>query len=153
MEQELSIEFLTKDKIIITQDCTLEDLASQLQKYSNKTLYTVNKTFLRFFDSEIPKDLKDIRFEYKQGQKDLKEYYFRNINDNSLYCIFGTDNAKKIYPRLEYGESSIRIRKVPSTKSSKSKSSKNNFIIIVDKGNKYYFPNLNYPVEVKIHNI
>lgn len=86
--------------IQFNQDATFENFIGQFQQFCPKLLCIIDGTYLRYYEkiSTIPIN---IRFDYKQRRGELTEYYFRNIDDDTLYCVFGRESAKIFYPRID----------------------------------------------------
>lgn len=82
------------------QEATFENFIGQFQLFCPKLLCVVDGTSLRYYDKPgtLPTN---IRFDYKQRRNKLTEYYFRDIDNDSLYCVFGRDAAKIFYPRID----------------------------------------------------
>lgn len=83
------------------QDLSFENFIGQFQVFCpTKLLCIVDGTSLRFYDrpGTIPVN---IRFDYKQRRGKFIEYYFRDIENDSLYCVFGREAAKIFYPRID----------------------------------------------------
>src|SRR5687767_4160600 len=93
--------------IKFTEEDTFENFISQFQKHvTDKILCVINGTSLAFYDKKGPYQ-KNIRYDYKQKRNGLVEYYFRDISDDNLYCIFGRDNAVLIYPQIDNSDPEI----------------------------------------------
>jgi hypothetical protein len=82
------------------QEATFENFISQFQLFSTKLLCVIDGTCLRYYDNKgaLPTN---IRFDYKQRRGKLTEYYFRDIGSDTLYCVFGREAAKIMYPRID----------------------------------------------------
>ena len=82
------------------QDSTFENFIGQFQAFCPKLLCVIDGSCLRYYDKQgaIPKN---IRFDYKQRRGKSIEYYFRDIGNESLYCVFGREAAKIFYPRID----------------------------------------------------
>lgn len=82
------------------QEATFENFIGQFQLMCPKLLCIIDGTSLRYYDKSntLPTN---IRFDYKQRRGKLTEYYFRDIGNDSLYCVFGREAAKVIYPRID----------------------------------------------------
>ena len=100
----------------------------------------------------------NIRFDYKQRKGNLTEYYFRDIDNDSLYCVFGHEAAKIFYPRIDDVDPTSSITNnnpidFPISKRSilSQPIKEPTHIVIIDKGIKLTFPNINYPLEVHKH--
>ena len=81
------------------QEATFENFIGQFQRDCPKLICVINGTNLRYYDksTQLPNN---IRFDYKQRKGTLTEYYFRDINDDTLYCVFGREAATIFYPRI-----------------------------------------------------
>ena len=157
------------------QDSTFENFISQFQVYCPKILCIINNVHLQYYDKNgvIPTN---IRYDYKQKRNGLTEYYFRDIDNNNLYCVFGRESAIIFYPRIDEFDPLNRKRseiittinddkiikdtntlsRKPLLQAINPKKESNlypNNIIIVDKGKRMQFPNPNYSVEIKTHQI
>jgi len=82
------------------QESTFENFIGQFQLFCPKLLCVVDGSCLRYYDKPgtIPTN---IRFDYKQRRGKLTEYYFRDIGNDSLYCVFSREAAKIFYPRID----------------------------------------------------
>jgi hypothetical protein len=102
MSQNLSfgIKISPDDTVKFEQEATFENFIGQFQLFCSKLLCVVDGTYLRYYNkrNELPTN---IRFDYKQRRGKLTEYYFRDINTDTLYCVFGRDCAKIFYPRID----------------------------------------------------
>lgn len=160
------------------QEVTFENFVGQFQPYCAKLLCVIDGTILHYYDKKGPLPT-NLRFDYKQRRRTLTEYYFRSIDTDTLYCVFGREAARIIYPRIDEvdpeasQEASSKINtakklfrppivqpikspKLPLFReqvqeSTRIASSIPEFITIVDKGVKLTFPNPNYPVEVRTY--
>jgi hypothetical protein len=134
-------------EIKFTEEDTFENFISQFQKQiSDKILCIINGTSLIFYNKKGPYP-KNIRYDYKQKRNGISEYYFRDISDDNLYCIFGRENAILLYPQIDISDPD------GSNEIQKKSSKRLNEITIVDKGVKMSFENVDYPVEVKTYEI
>ena len=88
------------DKVSIIQNSSLELFMCQFQISCEKLLCIVNGTSIRYYDVNdiLPKN---IRFDYKLRRCKLTEYYFKDINDGTRYCVFGRVAAKIFYPYID----------------------------------------------------
>lgn len=150
-------------RIELNQEATFENFIGQFQQYCPKILCIVDGTSLRYYDKtdNLPPNIK---FDYKQIRGGITEYYFRDIYNNSSYCVFGRDSARMLYPNIDTVDPNIENKRpaiIQSLKpslpmfreskiTSKPKDSSNN-IIIIDRGVKHIFSNPNYPVEIKTY--
>lgn len=82
------------------QDATFENFIGQFQQNCPKLMCVINGTNLRYYDNTTPLP-NNIRFDYKQRRRSLTEYYFRDIDDDTLYCVFGREAATIFYPRID----------------------------------------------------
>ena len=82
------------------QEATFENFVGQFQLFCPKLLCVVDGTILRYYDKPgtLPTN---IRFDYKQRRGPLTEYYFRDIETDTLYCVFGREAAKIFYSRID----------------------------------------------------
>lgn len=100
------------------REATFENFIGQFQPICSKLLCVVNGTSLHYYDkrntpsreprangsaNSLPKE---VRFDYKQrrdkvGGNSLTEYYFRDIGNDNLYCVFGREAARIFYPRID----------------------------------------------------
>lgn len=82
------------------QESTFENFIGQFQLFCPKLLCVVDGSCLRYYDKPgtLPNN---IRFDYKQRRGKLTEYYFRDIGNDSLYCVFSREAAKIFYPRID----------------------------------------------------
>lgn len=100
--QNTSFEIKTDDNFHVQFDneSTFEHFIGQFQLVCPKLLCIVDGTILHYYDklSSLPNN---IRFDYKQRRGKLTEYYFRDIDNDSLYCVFGREAAKIFYPRID----------------------------------------------------
>ena len=82
------------------QGSTYENFIGQFQKNCPKILCVVDGTKLNIYDK---KDIgnKNIKFDYVKQVNNIQEYYFRDINDDTLYCVFGEDAASYLYPDIK----------------------------------------------------
>lgn len=83
-----------------TQEVTFENFVGQFQPYCTKLLCVVDGTSLYYYDKTGPLPT-NIRFDYKQRRGTLTEYYFRDIETDTLYCVFGYEAARLFYPRID----------------------------------------------------
>jgi hypothetical protein len=152
-------------KINIDQDITFENFVSQFQQFSDKILCIVNGTTLHFYDKNTV--MPNVRYEYKQRRGSLIEYYFRDMINNNLYCVFGRDNAVLFYPNINQIEqiTSVAVHqpqpkiKNPPIISNKTLPiisnkdqpiiSNKNTIVIYYKGKKLTFTDFDYENEIK----
>lgn len=149
----------------ISRNSSFENLVSQLQKFSTKVLCVVDNCILKYFDVHtIPTYFHNkLRYDYKSTKNGITEYYFRSLDNKTLYCFFNYSYAKLAYPRLDDFISSTSTSLTSSTSfssssfSSVSDSSKRDIdksfetITITDLNisegkNTYYFHNYNYPI-------
>lgn len=102
MSQNLSfnIKISPDDTVKFEQEATFENFIGQFQLFCSKLLCVIDGTYLRYYNKrhELPTK---IRFDYKQRRGKLTEYYFRDIDTDTLYCVFGRDCAKIFYPRID----------------------------------------------------
>lgn len=82
------------------QEATFENFIGQFQQNCPKLICVINGTNLRYYDKTTPLP-NNIRFDYKQRRGSLTEYYFRDIDDDTLYCMFGREAATIFYPRID----------------------------------------------------
>lgn len=86
--------------LTILQNSTMEALVGQLQSYTDKLLCVIDGTTLHYYQTpgQLPKK---IRFEHKQLRNGIMEYYFRDIRNDNLYCVFGREAAKIFFPEID----------------------------------------------------
>lgn len=105
MAENLSLNInIPEGKLIqINQDVTFENFIGQFQTYCSQLLCVINGTSLRYYNkNNIPNEIPtNIRFDYKQRREKVSEYYFRDIDDDTLYCVFGREAALIFYPQLD----------------------------------------------------
>lgn len=143
---------LDTTNVKFTEEDTFENFISQFQKFTkDKILCVLNGTSLMFYDKNGPYP-ENIRYDYKQKKNGLIEYYFRDISDDNLYCVFGRENAILIYPQLDNSDPS-GSKEIPKKSPNLTQKIKPNEIMIVDKGVKMSFQDIDYPVEVKTYEI
>lgn len=82
------------------QEVTFENFIGQFQPYCGKLLCVVDGTILHYYDKKGPLPT-NLRFDYKQRRRTLTEYYFRSIDTDTLYCVFGREAARSFYPRID----------------------------------------------------
>lgn len=162
------IEIKCKENIIIQQDMTFERFVEQFQKCTSQILCIIDNSIIHYFDINNIPPQKNIRFDRKRKGKNSTEYYFRHIHDNTLYCIFGRESAKKFYHNIdnidpihpndnkfEYMlEKYNKKQEIPNNQIIKPITSKiedEKEIVIVDRGETNKFQSFNYPIEIKTH--
>lgn len=176
MDKSLSfdIEIPEGRKVKLTQESTFEHFVAQFQPYTSKLLCVVDGTSLCYYDKSraLPAN---IRFDYKQRRGSVTEYYFRDIDKNTLYCVFGREAARTIYPRIDHVDpinnsepplepivpSRPGLADIPINKPGRSKmplfheshpcETTSKHIVIIDKGVRLKFPNPDYPVEIRTY--
>lgn len=101
-------------------------------------LCVVDGSTLRYYDnnSVLPTNL---RFDFKQQN----EYYFRDINSDISYCVFGRQMAKRLFPRLDEIDAP-EVRNLPILQSF-------NKITITDGDTQSSFPNYDFPIEIRTY--
>lgn len=144
-DEELSIKISEGSRIKFQQEMTFENFMGQFQQNCHMILCIINGTILHYYPrgSKFPNN---IRFDYKHRRGSITEYYFRDNDDETLYCVFGREAAKHFYPKInEVDEEKPRNRRIiePIVSS--------NDIIIIDGRVKSTFSNYNYPVEVRTY--
>lgn len=144
----MSYEIKVPHAIKILQDIPLSNLVGQLQSYSPKLLCVINGNILHYYDksSTMPNNL---RFERKQRHDDITEYYFRDIDDGTRYCVFGRDSAKHFFPRIDEVDPILKTQKQINYHTKKYIPPSDKIVTINDNGNKICFTVPNYPVEKK----
>jgi hypothetical protein len=160
MGDNLSFNMILNDKIIFNQDSTFENFIGQFQTSCSKILCIENGSYLKFYDKNSPIPM-NIRFDYKQSRSNLTEYYFRDIQTNDQYCVFGRECAKLFFPRIDEVDpiqpnvqpiiKSEKISKQPEvTKPKRPIITKhtNKGITIIDQGKTLTFLDIDYPIEV-----
>ncbi len=136
IDKGLEIKIPTGHNLILHDGESINSFIGQLQNYCPKLICLVNGKYLKYYDKKanIPKN---IRFEHKKDTGPVVEYYFKDCDDGSIYCVYGIDAAKIFYPQLnEY-----------PMQNNKS------YITIIDKGVKFLFPNVDHNVELITYNI
>ena len=135
------------DYLTINQNITLNRLAAQLQKFSNKILCVVNDTTLIFYSrkTHLPKNINFV--ESKSFNINDIEYYF--VNDNDRFTIFGTNEACVFYPPLS---KILNIEKEDKIKIIEYVGKEKN-IILYHLGNKLKFPFSNKSLLITEKNI
>lgn len=102
MSQNLSFDIKIPEGHVVQfeQESTFENFIGQFQIFCPKLLCVIDGSCLRYYDKPgtLPSN---IRFDYKQRRGKLTEYYFRDIGNDSLYCVFGREAAKIFYPRID----------------------------------------------------
>lgn len=165
----LDIKIPEGSKVEFRQDATFENFVSQFQPFCDKLLCVVDGTSLRYYDKMGPLP-NNLRFDYKQRRGSYTEYYFRDIDDQTLYCVFGRDSARVLYHRIDQidpvdKETPEAPKKKPIIQAikpsmplfrekainNKETVQRANQVIIVDKGVKFTFSDPNFPVEVRTY--
>lgn len=102
MSQSPTLDIKVPEGYIVqsNQEATFENFIGQFQPYCPKLLCIIDGTTLHYYDKN-GKFPTNIRFDYKQRRGILTEYYFRNIGDDTLYCVFGRESASRFYPRID----------------------------------------------------
>ena len=177
MSDDLIIELNNTSSISISQDSSFEDFVAQFQTSCSKLLSIVNGKQLHYYDNkaELPIGLK---FEYKRKNKGCTAYYFRDIANNT-HCVFGRSVALLFYNRLDEVDpglselsnfpdklklSTIKHKAIViPINDHKTRINTNNAatriirskcpteIIIIDCGQKYSFPYINFNIETTNH--
>lgn len=102
MSQNLSFDIKIPEGHMVqfNQEATFENFIGQFQQLCSKLLCVIDGTQLRYYDNAnaLPTN---IRFDYKQRRGKITEYYFRDIGNDTLYCVFGRESAKIIFPRID----------------------------------------------------
>lgn len=154
-----------KGQITIQPESSFESFVGQFQTEISDVLTVINGTTLRLYKREGPFP-SNLRFENKHRKIPFTEYYFRDIDNDTTYCVFGFSNALLFYPRLLEFEVPSALKE-PSIvkehvllKESTHKSTteiketkENKKIIIIDKGQKLEFPLFNFSVEIVEHEL
>jgi len=101
MTQRLSIDINIPDdnNIKICQGATYENFIGQFQQYCPKLLCIVNGNSLRYYDKTSPLP-GNIKYDHKQRNGTITEYYFRDKRDDTIYCVFGREAASIFYPNI-----------------------------------------------------
>lgn len=81
----------------------------------------------------------------------ITEYYFRDINTDSLYCVFGREAAKLFYPRIDEVDPNGKSELTPVQPIIQKIKSQPSTITIIDNGSIFTFPNPNYQIIIKKH--
>lgn len=102
MSQNLSFDIKIPEgqTIQFSREATFENFIGQFQQFCPKLLCVIDGTYFHYYDNTtaLPNN---IRFDYKQRRGKLTEYYFRDIGNDTLYCVFGREAAKIIFPRID----------------------------------------------------
>lgn len=88
---------ISNSEIFLSQDSTLENLAGQLQKNTDKLICVINGKHLRFYEKN--ENFPPTSFSRKHEVNDVTEYYF--IDSRNSYCIFDEMMAKIFNPGYE----------------------------------------------------
>ena len=153
---EQSLDITMGHPIKITQDMSFENFDGQFQEVCPKLLCVINGTTLHFHDNMRTIPTK-IRFDHKQQRGGIVEYYFRNIEDNTLYCVFGREAATLFFPDINNidkiadkpPEIKLPISRNPIIQRlNVDNSNLKNVITVIDNSVVLTFPNPNYPVEL-----
>lgn len=149
---EKSIDINMGHPIKISQDISFEHFVGQFQAHCPKLLCVVNGTTLCFHENikTIPLN---IRFDYKQRRGDIVEYYFRDLETNMLYCVFGRDAALLFYPNLNtvdkiFPDKPTHKRPPILQRLNIENNNSKDIVTIIDNGVVLTFPNPNYAVEI-----
>lgn len=96
----LNFKIPSNINIQIEQDINIENFISQFQQYTDKIICVVNSNIIKYYDAKdkLPQNL---RFDNKKRYNSDYQYYFRSIDDDDLYCVFGRNAAKMLFPRLD----------------------------------------------------
>jgi len=96
---EFSIKIPESYILRINQESSFENIIGQFQMICSKILCVIDGTRLLIITTQemIPSN---IRFDYKQRRSKLTEYYFRDIENDTLYCVFGRTAAIIFFPRI-----------------------------------------------------
>lgn len=113
--QMFDIKIPEGHNVQFNQEATYENFIGQFQQYCSKLLCIIDGTSLRYYDktSSLPTS---VRFDYKQRRGNMTEYYFRDINDDTLYCVFGREAAAVFYPRIDIVDP-ITVHETSTTRS------------------------------------
>src|SRR5438067_1372714 len=117
-----AIELENISRIQFEQESTFESFIEQFQPHFPKILCVVNDKYLRYYDKKGPFP-HPIRFDHKQRRGKSTNYYFKDIDGPNCYCIFGIENARRIYPRLDQVDSQFQRTQLNSTVETDKKSS------------------------------
>lgn len=169
---------IPNDKMIrFDQNESCENFIGQFQPFCSKLLCIINGTYLHYYDnaSSLPAN---IRFDYKQQRSNLTEYYFRQCDDNTQYCVFGREAATIFYSNIDnvdpkdineplhksiqFNKSSTRrlpivqVLDTPKMQLFHKNNSNNPPInpkntIIIDDGVELAFIDINYPIKIITH--
>lgn len=88
---------LNNEDIILSQDSTLENLAGQMQKNTDKLLCVINGKNLRFYEKNH--HFQPTTFARKHDVNDVTEYYF--LDSVNHYCVFGEEMAQIFNPNFK----------------------------------------------------
>lgn len=102
MAQNMSFDIKIPEgcSIQFSQEATYENFIGQFQQYCSKILCVIDGTNFHFYDKKTSPPPSNIRFDYKQIRGTITEYYFRDIDTDTLYCVFGREAATIFYPRM-----------------------------------------------------
>ena len=99
LQQERYVYLQVGTKVVLQQSNDLEALAGQLQ-LSSKYLFCVKNhstlLVLENYDSNFPRISK---FLFHRVRNHVNEYHLSDHLE-ATYCVFGYENAKKIYPGI-----------------------------------------------------
>lgn len=160
---------LKNNDIILSQDSTLENLAGQMQKNSDKLLCVINGKILRFY--EKTHHFPSTTFSRKHDVNDSIEYYF--IDSINHYCVFGDEMAQIFNPNYKISNNNnVRkkkkdkmcsfssqlagknednrklCRKLPKDVEKERKKLMDKTVIISDSGKTLYFPYKESKIEI-----
>ena len=154
MSSEYVFEMRIPDDILISfeQDATYPIFLGQFQPYAPMIVCLINNKMLKYYNKNGPFPA-NIRFDHKEKCGNILNYYFQDINDNTMYCIFTRNMAKLFYPQLSIidpdssdKKTVINIRNINKPVNSKIIKSLDGSELtvdytIVDKDGTYSFPN------------
>lgn len=146
--------FVVRADVKLTEEDTFENFVSQFQQHTEKILCVLNGSSLLFFQKQGPFP-SGLRFDYKQKRNGITEYYFRDVQEDNLYCVFTREIAELIYPTLDKYDPPEQKKKLLDSPDLQKKREprKSQEIIIVHKGKEIAFSDIDYPVEIKTHHL
>ena len=96
----MNINLAAGGTVRVENGWSFENFVAQFQIAFPKILCVVDGAYIKYFGdvSDIPGN---IRFDYKRAGPTTEEYYFRDADTGSLYCVFGRGAAKIFYRYLD----------------------------------------------------
>lgn len=145
---------LPHKNVEIENNISFENFVGQFQQGCSKLLCIVDGVHMCYYDKmgEIPNNIK---FFKKEKYKSITEYYFKSLDDNTQYCVFGRDAASTFYPAINLVDplsttigSNIFNISMPLFHEKTQRAQKK--ITIIDNGIESEFIEYNYAVEVVV---